>query len=115
MTIAEGREEIVAALNSAAGISAFSTRPRALTVGSAWPRWRGFNRSDGSTGLMLSSWDCYVVVGRDELAADTFVDERGADLMDALQPAGWVTAIEPYQIVTDQGPMFAVQITITRE
>jgi hypothetical protein len=113
--LAGARSEIRAALATITGLTAFAERPSVIALGSAWPMWRGLTRSHGGTGLLISTWHAFIVVGKTERAATDFVDARAQDVAIALQPAGWVTAVEPYLIDTEAGPLYAVQITLTRE
>jgi hypothetical protein len=113
MSLATARTEILAALRAVEGITAEHHRPRTVGRGTAWVRWAGSSRGPGAGPT--SEWQVFVAVGGDELAALAWVDEHAAELMHALAPAGYVTAVTPVQVPTDSGTVNAVSVTLVRE
>jgi hypothetical protein len=115
VSLSEAREEITAALSTVAVLHAHPERPATMVPGTAWPFWRGWTLSAGTTGLPISGWEVIVVTGKTERSATDFVDEHLADVVDALRPAGWFTAVDPIRFPTEAGDVFAVSVKITRE
>jgi hypothetical protein len=109
MSNADTRQAIAAALSRVTGIHGHPARPTALSEGDAWPQWRGSEKAGGHA--FTNTWAVLVVLPADDVSADAFVDAHGEQLVNALRPVLYVSALTPAEIPSEAGPMYALLIT----
>jgi len=109
--INEQKAAIVAAVNGVDGVKAFITRPKILMPGTAYVRWRGWERSDGSA--YASTWSVIIVLPQaDEETADAWIYDHADVLETALRPVMYVESFQPASLPVEANPrgLFALQI-----
>jgi hypothetical protein len=114
MSNAQIRADIATALSTVTGpsgpIHGHVSRPAAMNERDAWPQWRGSEYAAGHS--FTSTWVVLVVLPQtDDVTADSFADQYGAALLDALRPVLAVDTIAPAEIPTEAGQMYALLIT----
>lgn len=113
MSLVGDRAEIAAALSTVDGVKGYAYRPAVLRAGDGWPLLGPLERADGLS--FTATWRVFVVLPQDEQAASEWLDARHEDLVDALEPAGFVDRIEPVELSTEAGGLLAIQITMRSE
>jgi hypothetical protein len=106
----ETRQAIADAVSTIVGLKGYARRPNAPKPGDAWPLWRGGERADGH--VMLNTWAVVLLLPGDEERADSWVDQHGDDLFDALEThAMSVDRIVPATTPLAGTDAFALMIT----
>lgn len=107
------RDELAAALSTAAGIKGYPRRPDPLRAGDAWPILQRVDRAQG--WAWSATWRILVVLGPSEQDAVDQLDTVLPDLLAALQPAAHVDSAQPVTLTTDAGAMMALELTARSE
>ena len=107
------REDIREALTDVDGVSPAAYRPTVLKTGDAWPLLSLLERGDG--WAFTRTWRVFVVLPQDERAASDRFDALVPDLLDALEPIGYVDRFEPVKIETSGGDLLALAVTLRSE
>lgn len=108
--ITDQKAAIAAALDGVAGLKAFATKPALLKAGTAYVRWRGWERSEGA---FVSTWAVVIVLPQqDEESADGWIYAQADVLEAALQPVMYVDSFQPATIPAEgqSRGLFALQI-----
>lgn len=112
------RADIKTALNDVPGVQGHEYRPGTPRPGDGWPLSSGFARVDDAP-MFVVTWRIMIVLPQDERAASDWLDEFWADLVDALTPVVFVSAIDPVEMSVrtgdGAGTLFALQITARSE
>lgn len=109
MSNGDTRIAIAHALDGVTGVNGYPVRPKAFKAGDAWPQWGGSERADGRA--FLETWRVLIVLPSDETTADTFADEKQAQLVNALSPIIYIDSFAPANLAGDGGDILALLIT----
>ncbi|MEV4384390.1 hypothetical protein AB0J68_01475 [Micromonospora sp. NPDC049580] len=113
MSLVGDRTEIGIALSTVEGVRGYAYRPTVLAAGDGWPMLGPLERAGGLS--FTATWRVFLVLPQDEQAASEWLDTHHEDLVDALEPTGFVDRIEPVELSTEAGPLLAIQITMRSE
>lgn len=113
MSLVGDRQAIAAALSTATGVKGYAKRPTSTKPGDGWPLLSALDRADGLSFTV--SWRVLVILPQDEVAASDWIDTHHEDLVDALEPVGFVDRLEPVKLDTGAGDQYALQITMRSE
>lgn len=113
MSLVGDREAIAAALSAVAGVKGYAKRPKATKAGDGWPLLGPMERGPGLS--FTATWRVLVQLPADEVAASEWIDSHHEDLVDALEPVGFVDRIEPVVFDTEAGEQLGLQLTIRSE
>lgn len=109
MSRQQTRQDIADALTEVDGIHGYPARPDALTPGDGWPQWRG---ATPHAYAFENTWAVLIVLPQaDDVTADSFADEHGDALVDALRPVMFVDSLAPAELASEAGPIYALLIT----
>lgn len=107
------RADIATALSTATDVTGYTKRPTTPVVGDAWPRLGGMERGPGLSFEV--TWLVQVFLPQDEVAAETWLDTHYEDLVDALQPVGFVDRIDTAPISASSSEQYGLLITMRSE
>lgn len=113
MSLTGDRAAIAAALTAVDGVTGHTYRPTTARPGDAWPLLGALERAEAS--VFYVTWRVLVMLPQDERAASEWVDDRVGDLVDALQPHGFVDRIEPVALAASGSEQLGLQITMRSE
>lgn len=113
MSLQGVRAAFAAALSDVAGVTGYEYRPAVPAEGDAWPLLGQLARGPGLS--FDATWRVLVALPADEEAASLWTDMHLEQLVDALDPVAFVTAVTPVALPTDVGDMLALQFTMDRE
>lgn len=113
MSLTGTREAIATAASTAPDVIGYAYRPITPRPGDTWPLLGPMERADGLAFYV--TWRVIVFLPQDERAASEWIDTHVEDLVDALEPVGFVDRIEPAVISTSAGDQIALQITMRGE
>lgn len=112
MSLADKRLRLAAALSNAGGIKGYARRPTVISVGDAWPLWRGMEPDGDQQIAFRHTWAIAVVCGNDEDSATAFIDNgRAEEVADVLHAELYVTSIRASTLPAEVGEMYALTIT----
>ena len=101
-TLADDRDQIVAALNTVTGLAASETTPASIVAGSAWPIWQNLNWV--TSAYTVNRWWVFVALPNpNQQGTVTKGEEVLYDVAGALWPLGKVTLVEPMQWPVEPG------------
>lgn len=89
----EERQPIAEALSTVAGVNGFAYKPRAATLGDAWPQWLGGEHV--APGVFQTNWRIVVLVPVDEQAQEEWINAHLQPLVEALADVVWITDVTP--------------------
>lgn len=113
MALADVRDELVAALNTVDGVTAYRKPPTTMRGGDAWVVLGGLERSGPA---YLVTWRVLVLLPLDDLLQLQITESLVDPIHDALAGHGYVQAFEPVTYAPEGGATFpALQITLVRE
>lgn len=107
------RAALASALTTVAGVTGYAYRPTAPAPGDAWPLLGALERAEGMAFYV--TWRVMVFLPQDERAASEWIDTHYEDLVDALEPWGFVDRIEPVGLTASGTEQYALQITMRGE
>jgi hypothetical protein len=113
MSLALTRDRIAAALADVPDVNGYPTRPTVIQAGDAWPLLDRLDRGPGES--WLGSWRVQLILGGDELAALTTLDNVLGDVTDALGTVAYVDGMVPVTFTADAGNMFGSEFTLRSE
>lgn len=113
MSLVGDRAAIAAALSGATGVTGYEYRPTTPRPGDAWPLLGAMERADGLSFYV--TWRVLVLLPQNEQAASEWMDAHTEDLVDALEPLGFVDRLEPAVITANSADQYALQITMRSE
>lgn len=113
MSLAGARQEIATALSTVDGVTGHVLRPTLLKTGVGWPSWVGASRAAAYSFMHV--WKATIIVPSGEAAANQWLDDHVADLVDALMPVGMIDEYDPTAVPTTSGDLFAVTFTLRKE
>lgn len=105
MSRAATRQAIATALSTVTGVTGYASRPDVLSEGDGWPQWAG------EVYPGTQQWNVLVVLPADDVSADSWVDEHGDAVHDALKSIIFIDETKPAKIATDAGDMYGVLFT----
>jgi len=108
------RQEFADALSAVEGLTGHAETPVVMAVGTAWSRWTGLE-AQGTPGLFATAWQVLIITGGTPAQAETYLNEKLSDILDAIQPVAWVTSATPTQIDTPSGTLYGLAVTAVRE
>jgi hypothetical protein len=108
------RAEIAAALSTVEGVTGFKFRPTGLKKGAAWPLIDRLDR-DQVSGQFATTWRIAVILPEDEEKASEWFDSMHEPITEALEDLGYVDLIEPGALVTSEGDLPIMILTLRRE
>lgn len=114
MSLTAVRDELAAALDAVAGVTAGSGTMPVLDVGVAMPVLASM-AAQGVPGIFEVTWSVRVITGRTAQDAIPFLDAHLGDILEALRPHGYVESVEPAVFTTPAGDLHGVTIRLTRE
>lgn len=113
MTLADTRADIAASIGYIDGVTGSLYRPNVIAPGQGWPLLGAMDRS-GGLGF-LTTWKVVIVVARDEQAASVWIDTHIDDVVENLEPVGFIERMEPSLLATSAGDMYALTISMRSE
>jgi hypothetical protein len=116
MSFTDTRVLLTTVLDSVTGLSGHQFRPSTITTGSAWPKFEQAIRGGGDA--WGATWTVTVILGQDEQAAATLLDQVFDELLDEIESTGTAyvespAVVVPYQVSGTQ--MQALQLAVTSE
>lgn len=111
------RGELVAALGSVEGLTAYPTAPDQATAGAAWPKWVQTTYDGPLCSLARDTYECLVTLPASYAAQTVDEGDGFRDLVAfALLPVARVTFAEPAQITfNDRQTMPGLRLRVTLE
>lgn len=113
MDLAGDRAALAAALSNASDVTGYLYRPVKPRAGDAWPLLGVMERGPGRA--FDASWRVLVFLPQGPKEASEWVDAHTEDIVDALEPVGYVDRIEPATITDGDADRFALQFTVRSE
>lgn len=108
MSLTGRREEIAAALSTAAGVTGYAYRPTTPRPGDAWPLLGVLDRAEGDA--FYASWRVLVFLPQGERDASVWIDAHYEAVVDALEQVVFVDRIEPVALAASGGDQLALQL-----
>lgn len=113
MSMMDTRVLLATALDSVTGLVGHTFRPAIVKAGSAWPTLAELNRGPGDA--WAAAWDVTVVLGPDERQAANLTDDVFPELVDELEPIGYVESAGPVTFPISGTTMHALIVRVTSE
>ncbi|MGK5737273.1 hypothetical protein [Micromonospora sp. URMC 103] len=118
MDLAGDRATLAAALSNAPDVTGYQYRPLKPRMGDAWPLLGVMERGPGRS--FEATWRVLVWLPQGPQKASEWVDAHTEDIVDALEPVGYVDRIEAVTIPdgdADQTAQYryALQFTVRSE
>lgn len=115
MTAHTDKAEIVAAANTVPGVNASTTWRQMTKPGNGSVLFSGVARADNGFGW-IATWTLTIAIPQDLRAAETWLDEHTAPLIDAIDGIALVITTVDAQtlILPDTNAIYALVITGTR-
>lgn len=113
MSITGQRAAIAAALSTVTGVKGYLYRQTTPRPGDAWPLLSALDRAEGLAFEV--TWRVLVFLPQDERGASDWIDGHHEQLVDGLEPVGFVDRIEPVALAANTGDQYALQITMRGE
>jgi hypothetical protein len=110
MTTAATRQDIATALSTVPGLHGYPARPTVMTVGDGWPQWAGRTYAGGHA--YANQWNVLIVLPQtDDVTADSYADEHGEQIIDALRPVMFVDGLQPAKIPVEGAELYALLVS----
>ena len=113
MSLSGQRAAIAAALSTVTDVNGYEDRPTTPRPGDAWPLLSALDRADGLA--FETTWRVLVFLPQAERGASDWIDGHHEQLVDGLEPVGFVDRIEPVALAAAGGDQYALQITMRGE
>ncbi|MDG4799050.1 hypothetical protein [Micromonospora sp. WMMD980] len=113
MDLAAGRKQLVDALSSAPDVTGHLFRPPKPRAGDAWPLLGAMERAEGRAFTV--TWRVLVFLPEGATGSAEWVEQHVNELVDALEPVGFVERIEPTTITDSDTERYALQISVRGE
>jgi hypothetical protein len=113
VSITGKRQAIADALSTVDGVSGFLYRPTTPKPGDAWPLLGSAERAAGLAFLV--TWRVHVLLPQDEVQASVWLDQHVGDLVDALNPVGYVAGFQPITLPASGSDRFGFEFSLRSE
>lgn len=113
MSLVGNRDAIASQLSTVPDVHGYAYRPTTPRPGDSWPLLGALDRADGLAFYV--SWRVMVFLPQDERSASEWIDAHYEDLVDALEPVGFVDRIEPVVSSASGTDQMYLQITMRGE
>lgn len=114
MGIVDMREDLAAAASTVVGVHGYQYRPPAPKAGDAWPRLGAMPR-DPRSGQFEARWQLIVMLPQVEKAASEWIDGYAWQLVEAIEPYGYVDQLAPAVLPTQAGDQMVLEIQLRGE
>lgn len=113
MSLVGDRQAIADALSTAPGVKGYAYRPTSTKPGDGWPLLSSLDRAAGLAFTV--TWRVLIILPGDEVAASEWIDAHHEQLVDALEPVGFVDTVAPVKLESGAGDQYALQMTMRGE
>lgn len=113
MDLAGDRQTLATALSIATDVTGHLYRPVKPRIGDAWPLLGVMERGPGRA--FEASWRVLVWLPQGPKEASEWVDAHTENIVDALEPVGYVDRIEPVTIPDGDSDRYALQFIVRSE